>query len=311
MAAAGMYQDLFSRLRFGVDVGAWLRAGKVPGGQPPAGGDLPVISVIVPSFQQGRFLERTLLSILRQGYPRTEIIVIDGGSTDGTVEILKRYDRLISFWCSERDAGQADALNKGLARATGDIVGWQNSDDVYLPGAFSAAAGVFLEDPELDLLHGNILVIDGEDRPLEEWRYVPLHRKALAWQWNLLSNQSVFWRRRSPRIERFDPSFRFCMDYDFFERAVSAGARTRFLPTFLGAVRMHADTKTSRMRQAGAEEELRIRSRNAPAGPVRRRAALAYLRLRRIAWHLRQGEVRYLLNRRHLRKRDPARGFTG
>jgi glycosyltransferase involved in cell wall biosynthesis len=302
-AAAAIYQELFSRLRFGVDLRGWLGPGGVPVGRPADGGDLPVISVVVPSFQQGRFLERTLLSILRQGYPKTEIIVIDGGSTDGTVGILERYRDRIAFWCSERDAGQADALNKGLERATGDIVGWQNSDDLYLPGAFSAAAAAFREDPALDLLHGNILVIDAEDRPLEEWRYVPLHRQALARQWNLLSNQSVFWRRRSPRIGRFDPSFRFCMDYDFFERAVSAGARTRFTPALLGAVRMHAETKTSRIRQAGAEEELRVRSRHPPAGPLRRRAALAWLRLRRIAWHIRQGEVRYLLNRRLLRER--------
>jgi len=300
-AAAEKYQDIFSRLRFDVDLRTWLGPGGGSNAPPPAESDLPVISVIVPSFQQGRYLERTLLSILRQGYPKTEIIVVDGGSTDGTVEILKRYDSQLASWCSERDAGQADALNKGLARATGDIVGWQNSDDMYLPGAFFAAAAAFRRDPTLDLLHGNILVIDGQDRPLEEWRFVPLHRKALSCQWNVLSNQSVFWRRASPRLGSFDPGFRFCMDYDFFERAVTAGAKTRFLPVFLGAVRMHAETKTSRMREIGAVEERLIRGRNAAAGPIRRRALLVFLRLRRIAWHLRQGEIRYLLDRRFQR----------
>ena len=304
---AGRYQDLFSRLCFGVDLPAWLGSGGALAAAPATAGELPVISVIVPSFQQGRFLERTLLSILRQGYPKTEIIVIDVGSTDDTVAVLKRYAQHIAFWCSEPDAGQADALNKGLARATGDIVGWQNSDDIYLPGAFLAAAAAFRKDPSLDLLHGNILVIDSEDRPLEEWRHVPLHPKALAYQWNLLSNQSVFWRRASPHLRSFDSSFRFCMDYDFFERGVSAGARTFFLPVFLGAVRMHAQTKTSRMRATGAEEERLIRGRTPTAGALRRRALLLYLRLRRIAWHLRQGEARYLLDQRRRR----SRGGTG
>jgi glycosyltransferase involved in cell wall biosynthesis len=254
--------------------------------------------VIVPSFQQARFLERTIRSILNQNYPATEILVIDGGSTDGSVEILREYGRHLAYWCSEPDAGQADALNKGLARATGEIVGWQNSDDVYLPGAFAAAAAAFRKDPSLDLLHGNILVIDDRDQPLEEWRYVPLHPKALAYQWNVLSNQSVFWRRGSPLIGRFDPSFHFCMDYDFFERAVSAGARTRFLPSFLGAVRMHPESKTSRMRERGAEEEALIRARHGAPRTIREAAMRTYLRGRRIAWFLANGETMYLLRRR-------------
>ena len=296
-AAAGAYEEVFHRMRFRIDLPSWL-AGE--GDRPPLsdGAVLPRISVIVPSFQQARFLERTIRSILNQNYPATEILVIDGGSTDGSVEILRKFDRHLAYWCSEADAGQADALNKGLAKATGEIVGWQNSDDIYLPGAFAAAAAAFRKDPSLDLLHGNILVIDDRDRPLDEWRYVPLHRKALSYQWNLLSNQSVFWRRISPRIGRFDPAFQFCMDYDFFERAVSAGARARFLPAFLGAVRMHTESKTSRMRERGSEEEARIRARHGAPGPIREAAMRVYLRGRRIAWFLANGETMYLLRRR-------------
>jgi len=284
-------------MRVGIDLPSWL-AGE--GNHPPLSdaAGLPRISVIVPSFQQAWFLERTIRSIRNQNYPATEILVIDGGSTDGSVEILKKYERYLAYWCSEPDKGQADALNKGLARATGEIVGWQNSDDIYLPGAFAAAAAAFRKDPSLDLLHGNILVIDDRDRPLEEWRYVPLHRKALAYQWNVLSNQSVFWRRDSPRIGRFDPAFQFCMDYDFFERAVSSGARTRFLPAFLGAVRMHPESKTSRMRETGSEEEARIRARHGAPGTIRETAMRMYLRGRRIAWFLANGEIGRLLRRR-------------
>ena len=296
-AAAGVYEGIFHRMRFGIDLPSWL-AGE--GDRPPLSGDarLPRISVIVPSFQQARFLERTIRSILNQNYPATEILVIDGGSTDGSVEILRKFDRHLAYWCSEADAGQADALNKGLARATGEIVGWQNSDDIYLPGALAASSSAFRKDPSLDLLHGNILVIDDRDRPLEEWRYAPFHRKALAYQWNVLSNQSVFWRRDSPRIGRFDPAFQFCMDYDFFERAVSAGARVCFLPEFLGAVRMHPESKTSRMRERGAEEEIRIRARHGAPGTGREAAMRTYLRGRRIAWFLANGEIMHLLRRR-------------
>jgi len=117
-----------------------------------------------------------------------------------------------------------------------------------------------------------------------------------------LSNQSVFWRRDSSRIGRFDPSFQFCMDYDFFERAVSSGARARFLPAFLGAVRMHPESKTSRMRERGAEEETRIRARHGAPGTIQEAAMRTYLRGRRIAWFLANGEIGYLL-RRYLRGR--------
>src|SRR6266513_4869973 len=117
----------------------------------------PRISIITPSFNQAQFLEETILSVLNQRYPNLEYIVIDGGSTDGCVDVIKRYEDRLAFWVSEPDRGQPHAINKGLAKATGEIVAFINSDDVYLPGALSTVASHFIESPERGWLCGDTL----------------------------------------------------------------------------------------------------------------------------------------------------------
>ncbi len=107
----------------------------------------PKISIVTPSYNQAEFLERTILSVLNQNYPNLEYIIIDGGSTDGSVEIIKKYEKFLAYWVSEKDKGQADAINKGFKRATGDIVAWQNSDDTYSPDALQSVAGFFRQNP--------------------------------------------------------------------------------------------------------------------------------------------------------------------
>src|SRR5215213_6927220 len=121
---------------------------------------LPKVSIIIPSFNQGQFLEATIRSALEQDYPNTEFIVVDGGSKDNSVEIIKKYQDRFSWWVSEKDKGHADALNKGFSHATGDIMAWLNSDDIYLPGAISEAASILQSRTDVGMVYGDADLID-------------------------------------------------------------------------------------------------------------------------------------------------------
>ena len=132
----------------------------------------PRISIVTPSYNQAEFLEKTILSILNQNYPNLEYIIIDGVSTDGSVEIIKKYERYLAYWISERDNGQADAINKGFKIATGDFIAWQNSDDVYLPGSFFKVIEKFEKYPNPDIVFGNVYLINESDEILKDMRFV-------------------------------------------------------------------------------------------------------------------------------------------
>src|SRR5262249_21182756 len=154
------------------------------------------ISVVTPSFCQARFIEKTLNSVLTQNYPRLEYVVIDGGSHDGTVEILKRYSARLARWVSEPDSGQAAAINKGFAGTTGTIMAYVNSDDLLLPGAFSTVNGFFQSHPEVDVVYGHRIVIDELDREVGRW-ILPAHdAQVLKWM-DWVPQETLFWRRRA------------------------------------------------------------------------------------------------------------------
>ncbi|PYQ28423.1 MAG: glycosyltransferase [Acidobacteria bacterium] len=212
----------------------------------------PVVSVVTPSYQQGRFLERTLESVAMQD-GALEHIVMDGGSTDGTLAILERWRDRITFK-SERDRGQTAAINAGMSIARGEILAYLNSDDVYYPGAIAAAVAAFERDPSVDVVYGDADHIDVEDRvigayPIEEWS---IERLKLVC---FLCQPAVFLRRRViERFGAFDENLHYCMDYEYWLRLALRGARFAHLPARLAGSRLHGDAKTFRSAKAAHVE---------------------------------------------------------
>lgn len=205
----------------------------------------PRLSIVTTSFNKGQFLERAILSVLNQNYPNLEYIIVDGGSTDESVSTIRKYAAYLAYWVSEPDQGQSDALNKGYARSTGEIVGWLNADDFYLPHAFLRVAELFRAYPEADVLFGNRLSVDENDAITEEVRFTPFSSVVLQYDGMCLSTHSTFWRRELfSKVGWFDTALRFSMDYEFFLRAAARHARFRHVREFFGGMRRYRGNKT-------------------------------------------------------------------
>jgi glycosyltransferase involved in cell wall biosynthesis len=216
---------------------------------------LPSISVVTPSLNQAEYIEETIRSVLLQGYPNLEYIVIDGGSTDGTVEIIKKYLPWLTYWVSEPDGGQSDALNKGFARATGDLLGWQNSDDIYLPNAFRRMADEFLRYPDCGVVFGNVVMIDRDGRFIREQRYTRFSWYCLLAEGLNVSNQSALWRHSAhARAGALDVNLHYEMDLDFFLR-LGEIASFRFVRQAFGCMRIHENAKTQSAVLTSEEKE--------------------------------------------------------
>ncbi|MGE0887032.1 MAG: glycosyltransferase family 2 protein [Blastocatellales bacterium] len=216
--------------------------------------NLPKISIITPSYNQAQFLERTMLSVLGQNYPNLEYIVIDGGSTDGSVEIIKKYEHLLAYWVSERDRGQSHALNKGFERASGDIIGWLNSDDLYCAGAFKRVAEACQSQPDTDAWYGGIYIADSEDRILNAlWPLDPDPAYTVFVGLDI-HQQALFWRRElMERVGLTDESLHFAMDWDFIIRLLLAG-RFQRIRHQLGVFRLHEAAKTTNQSDVGERD---------------------------------------------------------
>jgi len=179
----------------------------------------PRISVVIPSYNQAEFLERAILSVLNQNYPNTELVVIDGGSCDGSVELIRKYEPYISYWVSEPDKGQPNAINKGFGRATGDIVGWQNSDDLYLPGFFHTVAETFRSCPNAQWFIGNVYLVDEKDWITWRSRFVPFSVYHLIYlDWNLSSQATFVKRRLADQVGALREDIQVAFDWDWFIR---------------------------------------------------------------------------------------------
>jgi glycosyltransferase involved in cell wall biosynthesis len=207
----------------------------------------PKLTVITPSYNQAAFLERTIKSVLDQGYENLEYMVVDGGSTDGSVEILERYADRLAWWVSEPDDGQTDALNKGLRRATGDVIAYINSDDHYLPGAFDTAIGA-LEESKALWVAGSVVFLDPDDRWLGDWRPEPATRR--RWWWVLgpwgVPQAATFWRRECfDRSGLFREDMHYVFDTEFGLRLAFAGHMPAMLETPLAARVLHDEAKSA------------------------------------------------------------------
>jgi len=207
---------------------------------------LPKISIITPSYNQGQFLEETILSVLKQDYPNLEYIIIDGGSTDNSVEIIKKYEDRLTYWISEKDRGQTHAINKGFRTASGKILTWLNSDDLLLPGAVSMVADFFERYPETGFVYGDCHVINENGKLFYVSKVVPFERNLLFYGRCLISQPASFFRRNVlDRIGYLDESFDFAMDIELWIRA--AQSRIKFDALFypLAAARVHGKAKTT------------------------------------------------------------------
>ena len=205
----------------------------------------PKISIITPSYNQGRFLERTILSILNQNYPNLELIVIDGGSNDDSIEIIKKYEEYIDYWVSEEDEGQSNALDKGFKKATGNIIGWQNSDDIYLNDAFHKIAEFFKNGHGVDVIYGNRLDIDENDDVIGRSIFTKFSLIVFKYEGISLGTQSTFWRKELfSKIGYLETDYRFAMDYEFFLRAAVKKIKFKHVPCYFGAMRRHNLSKT-------------------------------------------------------------------
>ncbi len=206
----------------------------------------PLVSIVTPSFNQSGFLEHTIRSVLGQGYPALEYIVQDGGSKDGSVEILKKHADRLHYWQSKPDSGQAAAINLGFSQANGEILGFLNADDILLPGAVSYVADYFAKHPNVDAVYSHRVIIDAAGRETGRW-VLPRHDdRTLRWA-DYVPQETLFWRREI--WERsggaIDESLHFAIDWEMLMRFIDAGAVIKRVPRFLSAFRVHTDQKTS------------------------------------------------------------------
>lgn len=221
---------------------------------------LPTMSVITPSFNSAEFIEDAIWSVSQQRAVTVEHIVVDGASTDETVAILRRYLEVQSS--SEADKGQSDAINKGFLRATGDLVGWLNADDYYLPGGLEAIARSAHEHPEADVIHGDCVFVDREGRLVRSKVEHDFDPSILLYFGCYIPSTSTFFRRRI--IERgrlLDCGYRVCMDFEYFARLAHLGCRFHYVPRFIAAFRWHGNNISLSQAARRAEERRQVQLR--------------------------------------------------
>lgn len=225
--------------------------------------DYPLFSIVVPSYMQGHFLEQTLKSIVDQKYPMLELIIVDGGSEDETMDVIKKFEGNLKWWVSEPDSGQANAINKGMTHATGDILAWLNSDDCLMPGALFRVAEAFMKSKSVDVVYGHRVLINENGQDVGKW-ILPGHREMILSYADYIPQETMYWRSALWRDvgSSLDESFSFAMDWELIHRFLNAGAKFKVIPAFLGQFRIHEMQKThAKIATDGAREMEIIRER--------------------------------------------------
>jgi len=287
----------------------------VPTGRPPVPSvaadrveqrALPRVSIVMPSMNQAKFLEEAIQSVLAQDYPNLELILIDGGSTDGSVEIIRKYADRLTYWVSEPDGGHGDALCKGFRRATGEILAWLNSDDTYFPGAVGSAVQALQEDPGLDLVYGDVLIVDEHNQVLGERRLTRMDRYDFLGQGNCLAQPAAFWTRRIyDRVGGIDASYYFQLDLDFFVRVAAVG-RLQHLRERLARLRLHPEGKMIKAEPIRLRELARLREQYLSQRDIveKFRYSWQFLTARQVMWYALQGDFGYAWRKVWLRMKD-------
>jgi glycosyltransferase involved in cell wall biosynthesis len=229
----------------------------------PDGRPWPLVSVVTPSYNQAGFIEATIRSVLLQGYPALEYIVIDGGSADGSVEIIRKYADRLTYWVSEPDRGQTDALNKGFARGRGEIMAWLNSDDLYMPGAIRRAVETLVANPRVGLVYGKATIVDADGGFLRPAWARPFRRvDVLRGEWAVIQQPAAFWRRSTwERVGPLDARLHYCMDYDFW-MSISERFDAIHVPDVWAQFREHEASKTVTGLKPFQEEAILVRRRH-------------------------------------------------
>jgi glycosyltransferase involved in cell wall biosynthesis len=216
-----------------------------------------LVSIITPSYNQAAYLEQTIQSVLGQDYPRLEYIVIDGSSTDNSVEIIRRYADRLAYWISEKDRGQAEAINKGFARANGEILAWLNSDDYYLANTIPAAVKCFEENPEVVMVYGDMLAVDENGRTINVLKYRQLSLEDLLC-FQIVGQPSVFFRRSAfEKAGPLEPTLHFLLDHQLWIRLALQG-RILHVPQVWSAARYHPAAKNRARAAEFGREAFRV-----------------------------------------------------
>ncbi len=217
--------------------------------------DVPRISIVTPSLNQGEYLEETIKSVLSQDYPDVEYIIMDAGSTDGSVDIIRKYEDRLAYWVSEPDRGQSHALNKGFQKSTGEVLGWLCADDLLCPRALRTAGEYFAAHPEIDVVYGDSFIIDTKGRKLQFCKKIKFDRRLFLGAGSWLHQQSTFWRRKIFfEAGMLDESLHMHLDPELFLRFALSGAKFAKVKGLAGCFRRNPLAKQARLYEVHLKE---------------------------------------------------------